>query len=1312
MKSPLAPHALNISLRFWTVALALLGGWSLHAQAAADFIVRHFDVSNGLSNEWIADIEQDEAGFLWIATQYGINRFDGKTFTPYTYRPGDDAGPLANWNRKLLSAGANELWLGSLGKGLVMMDTRRERFAPDTRLGWPDGSVVGELFTDRSGRQWASFIDTLARLTPGKELKVSAGKRIYSLTENLRGEIVGVGTEGIWQIDPTDLSRTQISGEGAFAMYAIGNDSLLLASASLVKLIVRVGQRWETAPFSVAIVHYKNQYYWPRFEAGPDGEIWLVTGREVWSFSKNLRQAVQYNMPQILGESCVNCEVHEIFFDREGSMWWGTDRGLFQLRKSPAFYDAALQESGGKLAGVREVLVDGNMVWLARQEGLFVWDRASASPPRRVDETYFQALHRGRDGMIYGIKENALVRFNTQTGERDNTFRPEGGMPQGPCWRIVEDQSGRILIAKWNAIVVYNPAANRLFNVKIEKDGNDLSPGILDMMVDREDNLWLGTMFAGLLKAPTISKTAGTSSPEFEAFAYDPEDLSSISSSMALQLHQTSKGAIWVATDGGLNQVLPDKKGFKRYLRSAEMLDDKILSITSTEAGQLWLGTISHGIMHFDPETGEFRQYAKDAGLEGSTMMMSSVFRETDGTIWMGGQDGLQTFHPRELAEEDGAKAPALVWTNLHLIGRDSTVEKRFPSEAFSNENPIPLSPDQHTISWDFSAITFREPSVVRYHFKLEGFHPDWLPARADGYLTLSNLPKGNYQLRVAASNADEGWRTEHLPISLQVIPPWYLTTAAWIAYSLLAIGLLLFLYRSQLRRRLAEEEGKRIEAIAREKLSWFQRIAHEFRTPLTVIAGAVDQSRNGAPTEREDQLELIDQQTSHLNNQVGQILEMASLKAEGYRLHPTPGDFIAYQHYLLRSFITLAEAKNIQLEFTASTKQLFFAFDEDAWGKITGNLVANAIKFTPKGGKVVLEVRLEAGRENHEVVVTVRDTGRGIAPEFQERVFEPFAREDDLTPGTGLGLPLVKELANMMKGEVFLRSAPGKGSTFTAIVPVEDYQLHRLAVKQVAEEPSVDKPLLVIAEDHPEVLSYLVYCLENKYRLLTAADGDSAWDLSFTNQPALVLTDLMMPGMSGLELVETMQKNPATDHIPVVLLTAKAGDQSRMDGLEVGVDAYLTKPFRREELLATVDNLIARQQRLREKYLGGNYSVEPETEKTDAFVLTVIQIIEDKLVEEDFSVEELAKDLQLSRTQLFRKLKTLTGQSPSRLIRRVRLGKARDEVLAGQLTIAEVAYRHGFKEPAYFSRVYREEFGESPSESRNRSSAGAGGTT
>lgn len=1282
--------------RISVLVLGMMTGQALLAQSSEDYAIRHYGVADGLSNEWIADIEQDAAGFLWVATQYGINRFDGKTFTPYTYRPGDDAGPQANWTRRLLAVSPDTLWLGTLGKGLVMMDTRRERFVLATQSGWPNKTTIGELFADQSGRQWASFINTLASLAPGEEPRVSSGPRIHSMTETASGEILGAGTEGVWKIDAESLTRTQISAEKAYAIHAIGNDSLLIAGSSSVKLIVRAGEQWVAASYNVAIAFAENPYYWPRFEAGPEGGIWLATGKQVWSFTKDLKQSIQYDLSQILGESCANCEVHEIFFDREGSMWWGTDRGLFQLRRSPVFYDAALRQFGGKLAGVRELVVDDNMIWLARQEGLFVWDRTSTSPPRMVDEAYFQALHRGRDGMIYGIKQNALIRFNAITGERDNSFRPEGSLPQGLCWRIIDDLSGRIWIAKWNAIAVYNPVANRITHFKTEKEGQAINMGILDMMVDREDNLWLGTMYAGLLKVAAISKAPADSAPAFESFNYDPDDPSSISSSQSLQIHQTSDGTIWVATDGGLNQLLPGNKGFKRYLRSAKMPDDKILSITSTEEGQLWMGTISHGVMHFDPKTGEFRQYSEDDGLEGNTMMISSVFQERDGTIWMGGQDGLQTFNPAEILLKGKAEAHGLIWSSTRLIGRDSTSENRFPSLGGQRNNPLKLFPDQHTISWSFSTPTYTEPEAVRYHFKLAGFHSAWLPPQAEGQLTLSNLPQGDYKLLVEASHMDEDWRVKYSPIYLSVIPPWYRTFLAKVSYFFLATGLLLFLYRTQLRRRLAEAEGKRIEALAREKLSWFQRIAHEFRTPLTVITGAVDRSRNDPSADQEQQLRLIDQQTNHLNGQVGQILEMASLRAEGYRLRQQSGDFVAFHKYLFNSFSTLAEAKSIDLRFHTAVERYFFAFDEDAWQKITGNLLANAIKFTPAGGEITLDIKLLG----EELCVVVKDNGRGIHPDFQRRLFEPFTREEVASTGTGLGLALASELVDLMGGRISVASTPGKGAAFTVGVPAKGQHAAAAQAEPVCD-PKQELPLLLVAEDHPEVLDYIVYCLDRDYRLLTATDGESAWKLCHQHQPDLVLSDLLMPGKSGLELAATIRENPVTDHIPIVLLTARASSKSRLKGLEAGTDAYLTKPFRREELIATVERLITSRRKLREKYAGGDFSMEPESARTDAFVQSVVSAIESKLGDEEFSVEELASQLHLSRTQLFRKLKSLTGHSPSLFIRKVRLTKAREAILDTALTIAEIAYRYGYKEPAYFSRVYREEFGESPSETR-----------
>ncbi|WP_020570783.1 hybrid sensor histidine kinase/response regulator transcription factor [Neolewinella persica] len=1299
------PHfLLRLLYRILVIGLVMMTGRVLLAQSSEDYAIRHYGVADGLSNEWIADIEQDAAGFLWIATQYGINRFDGKTFTPYTYRPGDDAGPQANWTRRLLAVSPDTLWLGTLGKGLVMMDTRRERFAPATQSGWPDRDVVGEFFRDQAGRKWVSFIKDLAFLPPSDQSPVIiAGDRSYGIAEDREGRLYGAGIKGLWELLPEDARQRKIADHKAYDLHLLSPDSLIFVDANSVRLLVQKDGNWSSSFWKQPITYAENAFIWPRFEQSPDGEIWLATGKEVWSFSPDLANWKKYDLSVVLGEKGRGCEVHEVFFDREGTMWWGTNRGIFQLRNSPRFYDDSLRKAAGKLPGVREVLVDDSTVWLALPSGLFRWERGAQERPRLISGNYYLALHRAQDRMIYAVWERngnqQLIRFNARTGEKEETFRPEGSLSEGSNWRIVEDRSGRIWIATWMTLSVYDPKTNQITNLQPKVAGEPVDAGILDMIIDQEDNLWLGTMNGGLLRTKNLSRLPLEQSPEFENFKYDPADRTSISSSLILQIHQGGDGTIWVATDGGLNRFEPGKQRFERYLRSNEMPDDKILSIASTKEGDLWMGTISHGIMHFDPVTEKFRHFIATDGLVGNTMLISSVFQEEDGTIWMGGQDGLQAFNPAEISLEGEAAAPSLIWISTRLIGRDSTSENRFPYLGRQKDNPLKLSPDQHTISWSFSTPTYTEPEAVRYHFKLAGFHAAWLPPQADGQLTLSNLPQGDYQLLVEASHTEEGWRVKHPPIYLSVIPPWYQTLLAKASYLFLAIGLLLFLYRTQLRRRLAEAEGKRIEALAQEKLSWFQRIAHEFRTPLTVIAGAVDRSRNDPAADQEQQLGLIDQQTNHLNGQVGQILEMASLRAEGYRLRQQSGDIVAFHKYLFHSFSTLAEAKGIGLRFHTSVERYFFAFDEDAWQKITGNLLANAIKFTQEGGEITLDIQLR----EEELCVVVKDNGRGIHPDFQRRLFEPFTREEVASTGTGLGLALASELVALMGGRISVASAPGKGAVFTVGIPAKGQHAPAAQAEPVLDINKDKLPLLLVAEDHPEVLDYIVYCLDQDYRLLTATNGESAWELCHKHQPDLVLSDLLMPGKSGLELAAAIRENPVTDHIPIVLLTARAGSKSRLEGLEAGTDAYLTKPFRREELIATVERLITSRRKLREKYFAGDFSVEPASERTDTFVQSVVTAIESKLGDEAFSVEELASQLHLSRTQLFRKLKSLTGHSPSLFIRKVRLTKAKSDILDTELTIAEIAYRYGYKEPAYFSRVYREEFGESPSESRGR---------
>ena len=432
--------------------------------------------------------------------------------------------------------------------------------------------------------------------------------------------------------------------------------------------------------------------------------------------------------------------------------------------------------------------------------------------------------------------------------------------------------------------------------------------------------------------------------------------------------------------------------------------------------------------------------------------------------------------------------------------------------------------------------------------------------------------------------------------------------------------------------------------------------------------------------------------------------MELAKLRSTAPELSETVADFAAFHRYLLQSFSLLAEEKGIMLEWIgpAEERALVFSFAEDAWRKVSSNLLANAIKFTPSGGKVTLEVGAREQKDGRvEITVSVSDTGVGMGVNFQRRLFRPFAREDERVPGTGLGLAISRELTDRMGVNIRLRSQVGEGSSFVLSLPPVTLRSSTIPLAPATAPTEDERPHLLVAEDHPELREYLRYCLAGAYQITFVADGDAAWEHCLARIPDLVLTDQMMPGRSGLELLRLINDDPVTDHIPVVMLTAKAGEAARLVAVEAGATAYLTKPFRRPELLAILHGIFERQTRLHARYQHRGVTPEPSTAKTDAFVLAVTAAIEAHLGDEDFSVEALAEAVNLSRAQLFRKLKALTGITPTFFLRRIRLLAAQQALRTSDQTVAEIAYDHGYRDPAYFARVYRKMFGERPSDER-----------
>ena len=545
------------------------------------------------------------------------------------------------------------------------------------------------------------------------------------------------------------------------------------------------------------------------------------------------------------------------------------------------------------------------------------------------------------------------------------------------------------------------------------------------------------------------------------------------------------------------------------------------------------------------------------------------------------------------------------------------------------------------------------------------------------------------------------------------------------IQFSLFAFGLAQLFRQYELERHIAQAEAYRLKELNIIKTRFYTNITHEFRTPLTVISGMADQILHPVESKK-----LIQRNSNRLLHLINQMLGLAKLETGNLSLKMTQADLVSYLQYLVESFHSFAESRQIQLEFFHQVQNRVMDFDEEKLQSIISNLLSNAIKFSPEGGKINIEVKELFEESKNELTIKVKDSGIGIPDDKLEHIFDSFYQVDDSitrrAEGTGIGLTLTKELVELMGGRIEVQSRLNEGSVFTITLPItrnaplnepqktivaipgsttpvkETEVLHLDKTNSVEE----DQPLLLIIEDNYDVITYVRFCLREEYKILSAENGEVGIEKAFQKIPDIIISDVMMPLKDGFEVCATLKNDERTSHIPIILLTAKADIASRIEGLERGADAYLAKPCEKKELLVRLQQLLQLRRRLQERYASGAVPA-PSSDKgfqiEDAFLQKIRLLVEENLDDADFGIAELCRALLLSRSQLHRKLKALTNRTTSRVIRTIRLQNAKTLLQSSELTIAEVAYDTGFKDPNHFSRVFKEEFGMTPSELRSQ---------
>lgn len=1302
------------------------------------------DQEKGLPESSVFAILEDHIGFIWLGTSGGLIKYDGYSFEIHPYTPEYPelaARQYGGMKVFVLSEGPyGDLWIGSGfdrpdKPSISRFDRETEKIIP--YLFEPKDStpaIHGSITSIVADSQyiWISVMqeESLIRLRP--EMEYPDARAARDVPFEILGESAGIlPDEGINTLLKDQKGRLWLVGKKGLYLWQKEEDTFryftseYLSNPNIDRLCQMLsiaegpeGKLWISTYRCGCVLRFdpekKSYTYFPIQEtleliSDNEGKIWVGewngTGGLGWldpQTGKLTRIDIQ---PDEL-EFFPLLRVREFLEDSYGMMWIGSMEGpLLKYNPQRAAFHWLKAEPANTNSLIHDWVTDiaqdsANHYWISTfGGGLTKWNPSdnrfthfNTGPESSVDIGFDHIINLSVDheGQIwYGFP--VISRLDPVTGSVKNY-----GDRSGTINTLYTDSKGWVWVGRYRSLGKYWPETG---DTKVYEVINPSEPNyrkaVSGIMEDSRGDIWGGI----------ISGKDG-----FFRFEPDEEQFEFFEAPAATNFCEDRKGNIWVSTVDGLFRIDPEDSSSRRYGLEAGLPHTTVNSVLEDDDGYLWVGT-QNGLSRFDPEEENFRNYYTSDGLP-SNSFSRACYKNEKGVLFFGGTFGIVYFHPDEI--KDNQVPPKLAFTQLEILGEPIEVGEGSPlKQHISTTQKIELKHWQNDLTIHYAALHFKNPSKNRYKVMLSNYNEQWREVGTQRVANFTNLDPGSYTFRVKASNSDGTWSEEGLALTITILPPWWATWWAYLLYLVIAGAIVYAIYRFQLNRRLALLETKRLRELDHFKTKLYTNITHEFRTPLTVILGVAKEA-------------IVQRNARRLLHLVNQMLDLSRLESGNLKLNRVQGDVLTFLKSIVESFQTLAEQKDIDLSFQTDTEELVMDYDPERLQEIVGNLLSNAVKFTPEGG----EVRFAANSHPRASAATsllliVQDTGPGIPEEQQPYIFDRFYQADD-TPtrqaeGTGIGLALTKELVQLMGGQIEVESRLHEGTTFRVRLPAitETHtpqaspgigevkpqgigsEWKAEGANQVAAPLALDleRPTVLIVEDNRDVARYISSCLEGEYQLMHASDGQEGLDWALEHIPDLIISDVMMPKKDGFELCRMIKQEERSSHIPIVLLTARADMASKIEGLEYGADAYLVKPFEKEELEVRLRKLIELRHRLQARHQQPDFQPDPATQKEDAFILKVKEMLMAKLDDDTFGIDELSEALHLSRVHLHRKLKALTGKSTSHFIRQVRLQEGYRLLQDEKLNVSEVAYKVGYKDPGYFSRLFSEQYGKPPSE-------------
>jgi len=912
-------------------------------------------------------------------------------------------------------------------------------------------------------------------------------------------------------------------------------------------------------------------------------------------------------------------------------------------------------------------------------------------------------------------------------------------------WEILEDSRHKLWIGTFAAgLDLFDRKKNVFIHYKPSAPNSVQCGYITGLMEDSKGDLWIATAYG----IDVLGKESGL----FRHYGHDDNHPSiSLSNNNTISVREDSRGLIWVATREGLNVFDPGTGLFSIFRTQDGLPDNTILEILEDDSHNLWLST-PNGLSNVVVTMAEgsrkincqFRNYDESDGLQGREFNENAALRTSKGELLFGGAYGFNIFNPRNIRHAD--KSQALTLTGLQVFNKTVGVGEKLNGhvilpQSISEARGITLRYNENVFSIEFAALDLSNPEKVKYAYMLEGFNKQWLISNdKTRKAVFTNLDPGDYIFKVRTADDKGGWNPQELSLNIRISPPFWKTPLAYVLYWVLLVGVLILartmiLRRAKMRFAIGQErqEAHRLHELDMMKIRFFTNVSHEFRTPLSLILIPLDKIiRDTENPARRSQFQLIHRNARRLLNMVNQLLDFRKLEERELRLSLSRGDAVRFIRELSYSFADMAEKKHIDFAFHTPIKELNMSFDQDKLERIVFNLLSNAFKFTPDKGRIRVEVNLLPGADLPEqyLQLVITDTGIGIEKEKQEKIFERFFQNEIpgsmVNQGSGIGLAITREFVKLHKGSIQVESEAGKGSCFTVLLPAERSDPPMQAQSPTKEDAGMEeppeewtgasaplhapvapgslpakKPVILLVEDNEDFRFYLKDNLREFFTIVEASNGREGWQRTLGYHPDLVVSDISMPEMSGIDLCRKIKSDKRTSFVPVILLTALIGEEQQLKGLETGANDYMTKPFNFGILLSKVRNLLAQQATSR-KAFRKQVEVNPADKIVDSpdekFIRQALAIIEKNISNPDFSVEEMSRELFVSRVALYKRILSLTGNTPIEFIRSIRMKRAAQLLEKSRFTIAEIAYESGFNNPKYFSRYFKAEFGMLPS--------------